>query len=110
MALNIKHVADWNYIQQRKQRIAATNNQRENSHRIPHRYEVGDKVWKTKASHTGGGLTATLEKAVEGPHLITRVKDKTEQSLFAERHAAERDRCETLNIRRMRPCNETQQR
>ena len=25
MALNVKHVADWNYIQQRKQKIAANN-------------------------------------------------------------------------------------
>ena len=108
MALNIKHVADWNYIQQRKQRIAATNNQRENSRRIPHRYEVGDKVWKTKASHTGGGLTATLEKAVEGPYLITRVKDNGTVTIRREVRGGAR--YETLNIRRIRPYNETQQR
>ena len=42
---------------------------------MPHRHEAGDKAWKVKAGHTNGGLTATLEKAVEGPHPITKVND-----------------------------------
>ena len=44
MALNIKHVADWNHIHQRRRQIASNNNRRENSRRVPHQYEVGDKV------------------------------------------------------------------
>ena len=104
MALNIKHVADWNHIQQRKQRVATNNNRRENSHRVPHRYEVGDRVLKIKASHTGGGLTATLEKAVEGPHPITKVNDNG--TVTIRRQVRGGARCETLNIRRTRPHNE----
>lgn len=101
MALNIKHVADWNYIQQRKQKVAADNNRRENSRRTPHKYEVGDEVWKIKASHSGGGMTATLEKAVEGPYPITKVGDNG--TVTIKRKVRKGAKYETLNIRRIRP-------
>ena len=42
--LNIKHVADWEQIRQRKQLRINQNNKRENMHRNNHQYKVGDKI------------------------------------------------------------------
>ena len=44
MIFNIKHTANWEYIRQRKQKIINKNNERENSKRQAHTYQVGDKV------------------------------------------------------------------
>ena len=42
--LPIFHIADWKYIQDKKQRLINYNNKRENSKRIPHIYKVNDQV------------------------------------------------------------------
>ena len=42
--LNTRFEADWHLIKQRKQRLINENNKRENRHRIPHTYNVGDKI------------------------------------------------------------------
>ena len=42
--LNIKHVADWEHIRQRKQLRINNNNKRENMRRNNHQYKVGDKI------------------------------------------------------------------
>ena len=42
--LNIPFEANWEMIRRNKQKIFKKNNQRENSKRIPHTYNVGDKV------------------------------------------------------------------
>ena len=42
--LNIKHVADWENIRQRKQLRINHNNKRENMRRNNHQYKVGDKI------------------------------------------------------------------
>ena len=42
--LNIKHVANWEHIQQHKQEIINRNNKRENMLRNNHQYKVGDKI------------------------------------------------------------------
>ena len=39
-----KFQADWKFIKDRKQKIIAANNARENAKRIKHTYQVGDKV------------------------------------------------------------------
>ena len=44
MIFNIRHVADWRAIQQRKQQVIDKNNRRENSTRIEHHYQIGDEV------------------------------------------------------------------
>ena len=41
--LNIKHVADWEHIWQRKQLWINHNNKRENMQRNNHQYKVGDQ-------------------------------------------------------------------
>ena len=42
--LNIKHVADWEHIRQRKQLRINKNNKQENMQRNNHQYKVGDKI------------------------------------------------------------------
>ena len=42
--LNIKHVADWEHILQRKQLQINHNNKRENMRQNNHQYKVGDKI------------------------------------------------------------------
>ena len=42
--LNIKHVADWEHIRQRKQLQINHNNKQENMRRNNHQYKVGDKI------------------------------------------------------------------
>ena len=42
--LKIKHVADWEHIQQRKQLQINHNNKRKTMHRNNHQYKVGDKI------------------------------------------------------------------
>ena len=42
--LNIKHVADWEHIRQRKKLQINHNNKRENMRRNNHQYKVGDKI------------------------------------------------------------------
>ena len=41
--LNIKHVSDWEHIQQRKQLQINHNNKHENMRRNNHQYKVGEK-------------------------------------------------------------------
>ena len=61
---------------------------------------------KIKANHTGGGITATLDKAVEGPYRITRVKDNGMVTI--RRTARGGARHETINIRCIRPHTRTE--
>ena len=52
--LNIKHVSDWEQIQQRKQLQINHNNKHENMRRNNHQYKVGDKILvkrKKKSKH-----------------------------------------------------------
>ena len=44
--INTKFIAD--YIRQRKQNIIHNNNERENAKRIPHTYQIGDKIMLKK--------------------------------------------------------------
>ena len=67
MIWNLPHIADWRYIQQRKQDLINKNNERENSKRIEHDYAVGDKVLKRLSN------TYKLERSKDGPYEIIRV-------------------------------------
>jgi len=42
--LNVKFEANWNEIREKKQRMIRKNNERENRGRLPHQYQVGEKV------------------------------------------------------------------
>jgi hypothetical protein len=43
MIFNIQHIANWEFIKQRKQKITNLNNNKENSKHVQHVYQVGDK-------------------------------------------------------------------
>ena len=44
MIFNIKHIANWEYIRQNKQKMIEKNNKAENAKRVAHSYKEGDLV------------------------------------------------------------------
>ncbi len=64
MIFNIKHVANWEYIRQRKQQIIDKNNQRENARRVKHVYSVGDQVLLKR------GTENKYETPYKGPYEV----------------------------------------
>ena len=49
--LNIKHVADWEHIRQRKQLRVNHNNKRENMRQNNHQYKVGENILVNHKKH-----------------------------------------------------------
>jgi hypothetical protein len=68
--LNVSFEADWQYIKARKQRLIKQNNVRENSKRLPHTYNVGDKVVVEQDPNRKHGANR-----YKGPYEITHVFD-----------------------------------
>jgi hypothetical protein len=69
MILNVKHEANWEYIHARKQNIILKNNKAENAKRIPHTYNIGDKVLLKR------GTENKYETPYQGPYTITQVNE-----------------------------------
>ena len=57
--INTKFIADWDYIRQRKQNILHNNNERENAKRIPHTYQIGDKIMLKNTASTSMAVLMT---------------------------------------------------
>ena len=91
MILNINHLANWEYIKQRKQTLINKNNERENSKRRPHHYTEGDLVLLKR------GTENKYESPFEGPYSILKVHDNG--TLRLQRGAVS----DTVNIRRVTP-------
>jgi hypothetical protein len=68
MIFDIAHVADWQYIKQRKQSLINKNSKRENDNHIDYDYAVGEAIVKIKA-----GTPHKMEQPREGPFNIIRV-------------------------------------
>ena len=68
--LNVQFEANWNFIRMRKQRIIQKNNQKENSKRTPHVYQIGDKVLYRQDQRNKFGMNPW-----EGPYDILQVYD-----------------------------------
>ena len=70
--MNIKFRADWKYIKQRKQQIIEQNNRKENSKRIPHQYQVGNKILMdmTDTTKSKYGITP-----FDGPFTVRHVNN-----------------------------------
>ena len=94
MILNIKHVADWEFIRARKQQLINKNNARENSNRIPHVYRVGDKVLLKKGNEN------KYEPPFSGPHTVTQVNNNGTVRLDMG------TTIDTVNIRRIEPISD----
>ena len=101
MMLNIRHIADWNAMQERRQAVANNNNRRENSRRIAHQYSVGDEVMKIKGNPNDKSLRSTLEETYEGPYIIHKVHSNG--TVTIKKSVRRGARFERLNIRRIRP-------
>jgi hypothetical protein len=67
---NVRFEADWQYIKERKQKLIRQNNQRENAKRIPHDYQVGDKVRVATQHNRKYG-----EPKYSGPYTVVRTYD-----------------------------------
>ena len=67
--LNIKNVADWEHIWQRKQLQINYNNKRENMRRNNHQYKIGDKILVKRKKNS------KHELEFMGPFPITQIND-----------------------------------
>ena len=67
---NMHHNANWRYITTKKQKLFNQNNIKENSSRIPYRYQVGQQVLIKADQSTKYGSNACL-----GLYMIERVYD-----------------------------------
>jgi hypothetical protein len=68
--LNVPFQANWKRIQERKQKLIATNNRRENAKRVPYQYHVGDKVLIKQDRDRKFGTDA-----YKGPYVVTEVRN-----------------------------------
>ena len=91
MIFNIQHQANWEYIRQRKQKIINKNNLRENSTRVKHVYQIGDKVLIRR------GTENKYEAPYKGPYDIEKVYDNGTVRLTVNAVT------DTYNIRRLVP-------
>ena len=91
MILNVQHIANWEYIRNRKQKLIEKNNRYENAKRIPHTYHVGDKVMLRT------GTENKYESPYTGPHSILQVN--TNGTVRLQMGAL----ADTVNIRRIEP-------
>ena len=94
MIFNIQHKANWEYIRARKQRLIHKNNQNENKKRVPHTYQVNDKVMMRK------GTENKYEAPFSGPHVILKVNTNGTVRLPVGSVT------DTINIRRIEPYKE----
>ncbi len=91
MILNVQHQADWELIKRRKQDRINSNNQKENSKRIPHTYRVGDKVLLNRDTEN------KMEAPFSGPYEILETYDNG--TVKMQVGAVE----DFFNIRRLKP-------
>ena len=68
--LNIKHLANWRYITERKEKRIRSNNKRENTKLTKHEYKVNDKVLVKQAQASKYGTDP-----YKGPYTIVQVND-----------------------------------
>jgi hypothetical protein len=89
MILNVKHEANWEYIHAWKQNIIIKNNNAENAKRIPHTYNIGDKVLLKR------GTENKCETPFQGPFTITQVNENGTVQMMIKNVE------HTINIRRL---------
>jgi hypothetical protein len=89
MILNVKHEANWEYIRARKQNIE--KNKAENAKRIPHTFNVGDKVLVKR------GTENIYETPYQGPYSIKQVNENGTVQMMIKNVE------DTINIRSLTP-------
>jgi hypothetical protein len=94
MIWDTAHVADWQHIKQRKQRLINENNKKENQKQIDYDCAVGELIMKIKA------VALKMEQPREGPFEIIRVH--ANGTVRMQKGPVE----ERLNMRQIKPmCN-----
>ena len=68
--MNIQHLADWRYIQSRKQDLINLNNKKENKTHREHNYVIDDRVLVKQDQLTKYGTTQ-----YKGPYTVIRVNN-----------------------------------
>ena len=91
MIWNVKHIANWQLIRDRKQAQINKDNIRENRTRIPHEYKVGDQVLMND------NQAYKYEPQRRGPYQILQVNNNG--TVRIQRGAVQ----DTVNIRQLRP-------
>ena len=94
MIFNIKHIANWKSIKERKQKLIDYNNERENKKRIKHKYNIDDKVLLER--HDAN----KYERPYDGPYRVKQVYDNG--TIQIKRGSI----LDTINIRRVKPYKE----
>jgi hypothetical protein len=69
MIFNSKHEANWELIRKRKRKLIEKKNEAEHAKRIPHTYNIEDKVLIRR------GTEKKYEAPYEGPYTIKKVND-----------------------------------
>ena len=92
--LNVKHIANWEHIRQRKQTRINENNRRENESRRVHNYSPGDKVLVKARKNS------KHELEYDGPYVITQINDN---GTVRFQNGIVND---VINIRRIKPFHE----
>jgi transposase InsO family protein len=92
MIFNIRMIADWKSITERKRTQILKDNKRENSKRIEHIYAIGDKVYVNSY-----GVKRKLGETKKGPFEVTEVS--TNGTVRVQMDKVNR----RLNIRRLEP-------
>jgi hypothetical protein len=91
MILNVKPEANWEYIHVWRQNIIIKNNKAENAKRIPHTYNIGDRVLLKR------GTENKYERSYQGPFTITQVNENGTVQMMIK--SVE----DTINIRQLTP-------
>ena len=94
--LNTKFHADWEIIKKQKQQRINKNNATENAKRIPHHYQIGDKILLKEDPHRKFG-----KNAYSGPYHVTRIGNNG--TLRYQKGNVE----DVINIRNVTPYHES---
>ena len=90
--LNVQHLADWKYIQSRKQKMIIKNNIRENAKRTEYVYDLNELVLLKRDWSSKYGTTS-----YDGPYPITKINDNGTVQLQMD------NVYDTVNLRNIKP-------
>jgi hypothetical protein len=98
---NTQFIADWHYIRERKQKLILQNNKKENATRIPHHYNVGDRVIIRTSPNRKHGVDQA-----KGPYIVDKVYDNG--TLRLRQVTSHGNVYSVWNLRNLEPCESDQ--
>ncbi len=94
MIMHTQFVANWNFIRNRQQQRMLQDNKRENRHRIPHEFAIGDMVLVRNDA-----IKSKLSKPTFEPFQIVQLSPNNKRIVTILRNGYR----ETISIRRIIP-------